>query len=116
VKNTDKVNKNLKMGGNEDAFQQLKAALDRATDQILSGIPESDHVDAMRGVVELIEGHTEEEVKYTLGKMCLVLTQLSAGLKAIQGAPDLQQALQQILPDRVQRLAVAEHELLQMQI
>ena len=67
-------------------------------------------------VVELIEGHTEEEVKYTLGKMCLMLTQISGGLKAIQGAPDLQQALQQILPDRVQRLAVAEHELLQMQV
>jgi hypothetical protein len=31
--------------------------------------------------VELIEGHTDEEVKYTLGKMCLVLTQISAGLK-----------------------------------
>jgi hypothetical protein len=45
-----------------------------------------------------------------------VLTQLSAGLKAIQGAPDLQQDLQQILPDRVQRLAVAVHELLQMQV
>ncbi len=29
---------------------------------------------------------------------------------------DLQQALQQILPDRVQRLAVAEHELLRMQV
>jgi hypothetical protein len=72
------VIKNLKMGGNEDAFQQLKAALDRAIDQILSGIPESDHVDSMCGVVELIEGHTEE-VKYTLGKMCLVLTQISAG-------------------------------------
>ena len=65
------------MGGNEDAFQQLKAALDRAIDQILSVIPESDHVDAVRGVVELIEGHTEEEVKYTLWKMCLVLTQIS---------------------------------------
>ncbi len=78
------VIKNLKMGGNEDAFQQLKAALDRATDQILSVIPESDHVDTMCDVVELIEVHTEEEVKYTLGKMCLVLTQLSAGLKAIQ--------------------------------
>ena len=39
-------------------------------------------------VVELIEGHTEEEVKYTLGKMCLVLTQISAGLKVIQGASD----------------------------
>ncbi len=45
-----------------------------------------------------------------------MLTQLSAGLKAIQGAPDLQQDLQQILPDRVQRLAVAVHELLQMQV
>jgi hypothetical protein len=110
------VIKNLKMGGNEDAFQQLKEALDRATNQILSGIPESDHVDTMLGVVELIEGHTEEEVKYTVGEMCLVLTQLSPDLKAVQGAPDLQQALQQILPDRVQRLAVAEHELLQMQI
>jgi predicted nuclease with TOPRIM domain len=106
----------MAMGGNEEAFQELKAALDRATDQILSGIPEIDHVDAMRGVVELIEGHTEEQVKYTLGKMCLVLTQISAGLKAIQGANELQQALQQILPDRVQRLAVAEHELLQMQV
>jgi len=106
----------MAMSGNEETFQELKAALDRATDQILSGIPESDHVDAMRGVVELIEGHTEEQVKYTLGKMCLVLTQISAGLKAIQGAPELQQALQQILPDRVQRLAVAEHELLQMQV
>ena len=104
------------MGGNEETFQELKAALDRATDQILSGIPESDHVDAMSGVVELIEGHTEEQVKYTLGKMCLVLTQISAGLKAIQGANELQQALQQILPDRVQRLAVTEHELLQMQV
>ncbi len=110
------VIKNLKMGGNEDTFQKLKAVLYRATDQILSGIPESDHVDSIRGVVELIEGHTEEEVKYTLGKMCLVLTQLSAGLKAIQGVPDLHQALQQILPDRVQRLTVTEHELLQMQI
>ncbi len=96
-------------------FQQLKAALDRTIDQILSGILESDHVDSMRGVVELIEGHTEE-VKYTLGKMCLVLTQISAGLKAIQGESDLQQALQQILPNRVQRLAVVEHELLQMQV
>jgi hypothetical protein len=84
------VIKNLKMGGNEDAFQQLKTALDRTIDQILSGILESDHVDTMSGVVELIEGHTEEEVKYTLWKMCLVLTQISAGLKAIQGAPDLQ--------------------------
>ena len=104
------------MSGNEDAFQRLKAALDRARDQILSGIPEIDHVDAMRGVVELIEGHNEEEFKYILSKLCLELTQISAGLKAIQGAPELQQALQQILPDRVQRLAVAEHELLQMQI
>ncbi len=106
----------MKMGGNEDAFQQLKEVLDRAIDQILSGIPESDHVDTMCDVVELIEGHTEEEVKYTLGKMFLVLTQISAGLKAIQGASDLQQALQQIQPDRVQRLSVAEHELLQMQV
>ena len=88
------VIKNLKMVGNDDAFQQLKAALDRAIDQILSGIPESDHVDSTCCVVELIEGHTEKEVKYTLGKMCLVLTQICAGLKAIQGAPDLQQALQ----------------------
>jgi hypothetical protein len=78
----------LKMGGNEDAFQQLKAVLNRAKDQILSDIPESDHVDVMCVVVELIEGHTEEEVKYTLGKMCLVLTQISAGLKVIQGASD----------------------------
>jgi hypothetical protein len=68
------------MDGNEDEFQQLKAVLDRAIDQILSDIPESDHVDAMCDVVELIEGHTEEEVKYTLGKMCLVLTQISAVL------------------------------------
>jgi hypothetical protein len=81
------------MGVNEDVFQQLKADLDRVTDQILSDIPESDHVDTIRGVVESIEGHTEEEVKYTLGKMCLVLTQLSADLKAIQGAPDLHQVL-----------------------
>jgi hypothetical protein len=51
---------------------RLKAALDRTIDQILSGIPESDHVDVIRGVVELIEGHTEEEVKYTVGEMCLV--------------------------------------------
>jgi uncharacterized protein with PIN domain len=78
------------MSGNEDDFQRLKAALDRARDQILSGIPET--------------------------KLCLELTQIPAGLKAIQGEPELQQALQQILPDRVQRLAVAEHELLQMQI
>ena len=104
------------MGGNEDVFQQLKTILDRVTDQILSGIPEIDHLNVMCGVVELIEGHTEEEVKYTLGKMCLVLTQLSAGLKTIQGASDLQQALQQILPDGVQRLVVVEHEVLQMQI
>ena len=39
------------MGGNEDAFQQLKSALDRAIDQILSGIPESDHVDTMCVVI-----------------------------------------------------------------
>ena len=78
---------NLKMSGNEDAFQRLKAALDRARDQILSGIPEIDHVDAMRGVVELIEGHNEEEFKYILSKLCLELTQISAGLKAIQGRP-----------------------------
>jgi len=103
------------MGGNEDVFQQLKSDLDRVIDQILSGIPESDHVDSMCGVVELIEGHTEE-VKYTLGKMCLVLTQISTGLKAIQGVPDFQEVLQQILPDRVQRLDVVEHELLQMQV
>ncbi len=97
-------------------FQQLKSDLDRVIDQILSGIPESDHVDSMCGVVELIEGHAEEEVKYTLGKMCLVLTQISTVLKAIQSAPDFQQVLQQILPDRVQRLTVVEHELLQMQV
>jgi hypothetical protein len=48
--------------------------------------------------------------------MCLVLTQPCAGLKEVQGEPDFQQALQQFLPDRVQRLAVAEHELLQMQV
>ncbi len=110
------VIKILKMGGNEDAFQQLNAALDRVICQILSVIPESDHVDSMCVVVELIEGHTEEEVKYTLGKMCLVLIQISEILKAIQGPPDLHQTLQQILPDRVQRLTVAEHELLQMQV
>ncbi len=46
----------------------------------------------MCDVVELIEGHTEE-VKYTLGKMCFVLTQISVVLKAIQGAPDLQHKL-----------------------
>jgi hypothetical protein len=107
---------NLKMSGNEDAFQRLKSALDRVSDQILSSIPESDHVDAMCGVVELIEGHTEEQMKYIIGKMCFQVSQISAGMKTIQGAPDLQQALQQILPDRVQRLTVAEHELLQMQI
>ena len=90
------------MGGNEDTFQQLKEALDRAIDQILSGIPESDHVDSMCGVIELIEGNIEEEVKYTLGKMCLVLTQISAGLKTIQGSSDLQQVLQQILPYRTE--------------
>jgi hypothetical protein len=78
------------MGGNEDAFRQLKTDLVRTITQILSVIPESDHVDSMSGVVELIEGNTEEEVKYTLGKMCLVLTQISAYLKTIQGAPDLQ--------------------------
>jgi predicted nuclease with TOPRIM domain len=60
------------MSGNEDDFQRLKAALDRARDQILSGIPET--------------------------KLCLELTQIPAGLKAIQGEPELQ------------------HELLQMQI
>jgi hypothetical protein len=63
----------LKVVGNEDVFQQLKVDLDRAIDQILSGIPESDHVDTMCDVVELFEGNTEKEIKYTLGKMCLVL-------------------------------------------
>jgi hypothetical protein len=57
------VIKNLKMGGNEDVFQQLKEDLDQAIDQIQSGIQESDHVDAMCDVVELIEGQPEEEVK-----------------------------------------------------
>ncbi len=98
------VIKNLKMGGNEDVFQQLKVTPDRTIDQILSGILGSDHVDVMCGVVELIEGHTEEEVKYSLGKMCLVLTRISTVLKTIQGAPDLQQVLQHILPNRSQRL------------
>ena len=73
------VIKNLKMDGKEDEFQQLKAALDRAIDQILSGIPESDHVDSIRGVVELIEGHTEEEVKYTLGKIHAGCARFAAG-------------------------------------
>ena len=100
----------------EEAFHIVNAALERAKDQILSGIPERDHVDSMRGVIELIEKHNEDQVKYILGKMCLELTQLSASLKRIQGDPELQQALQQILPDRMKRLAVAEHELLQMQI
>ena len=93
----------------------MSAALERAKDQILSGIPERDHVDAMRGVIELIEEHNEEHVKYILGKMCLEMTQLSASLKSIQGESELQQALQQILPDRVKRLAIAEHDLLQLQ-
>jgi hypothetical protein len=44
---------------------RLQETLDRTIDQILSDIPESDHIDVTRGVVELIEGHTEEEVKYT---------------------------------------------------
>jgi hypothetical protein len=100
----------------EEAFHRVSAALERAKDQILSGIPERDHVDAMRGVIELIEEHNEEHVKYILGKMCLEMTQLSASLKAIQGESELQQALQQILPDRVKRLAIAEHDLLQLQI
>jgi hypothetical protein len=33
----------------------------------------------MRGVVELIGRHTEEEVKYSLGKTFLMFTQISAG-------------------------------------
>ena len=45
----------------------MSAALERAKDQILSGIPERDHVDAMCGVIELIEEHSEEHVKYILG-------------------------------------------------
>ena len=60
----------MAMGGNEEAFQELKAALDRATDQILSGIPEIDHVDAMRGVVELIEGHTENSTRQSAEVGC----------------------------------------------
>jgi hypothetical protein len=48
-------------------------------------LPESDHVDAMRGVVELIEGHTEEQMKYIIGKMCFQVSQISAGMKTIQG-------------------------------
>ena len=53
----------------EEAFHRVNAALERAKDQILSGIPERDHVDAMRGVIELIEEHNEDQVKYILGKM-----------------------------------------------
>ncbi len=59
----------------------------------LSGIPEipeRDHVDVMCGVIELIEEHNEEQVKYILGKMCLEMTQLSASLKAFQGESELQ--------------------------
>jgi DNA repair exonuclease SbcCD ATPase subunit len=100
----------------EEAFHRVSAALERAKDQILCGIPERDHVDAMCGVIELIEEHNEEHVKYILGKMCLEMTQLSASLKAIQGESELKQVLQQILPDRVKRLAIAEHDLLQLQI
>ena len=100
----------------EEAFHKVSAALERAKDQILSGISERDHVDAMRGVIELIEEHNEDQVKYILGKMCSEMTQLSASLKAIQGESELRQALQQILPDRVKRLAIAEHDLLQLQI
>ena len=69
----------------EEAFHVVNAALERAKDQILSGIPERDHVDAMRGVMELIEKHNEEQVKYILGKLCLETTQLSGSLKTIQG-------------------------------
>ena len=44
------------------------------------------------------------------------MTQLSTSLKSIQGESELQQTLQQILPDRVKRLTVGEDELLQMEI
>ena len=47
----------------EEAFHVVNAALERAKDQILSGIPERDHVDAMRGVMELIEKHNEYRVE-----------------------------------------------------
>ena len=72
--------------------------------------------DSNKWRIELIEEHNEEQVKYILGKMWLEMTQLSASLRAIQGESELHQTLQQILPDRVKRLTVAEHELLQMQI
>ena len=68
----------------------------------------------MSGVIELIEEHNEEQVKCILGKMCLDMTKLSSSLKVIQGESELHQVLQQILPDRVKRLTVAEHELLQL--
>ena len=69
----------------EEAFHRVSAALERAKDQILSGIPERDHVDAMCGVIQLIEEHNEEQVKYILGKMCLEMTRIAASLKTIQG-------------------------------
>ncbi len=100
----------------EEEFHSVSAVLDREKDQILSGIPERDRVDVMCGVIELIEEHNGEQMKYILGKMCLEMTHLSTSLRAIQGESELQQTLQQILPDRVERLAVVEHELLQMQI
>jgi hypothetical protein len=52
-------------------FHRVNDTLDRAKDQLLSGILERDHVDVMCGVIELIEEHSEEQVKYILGKMCL---------------------------------------------
>ena len=94
----------------------MNTTLDRVKDQLFSGILERNHIDIIRVVIELIEEHNEEQVKYILGKMCLEMTQLSTSLKTIQGELELQQTLEQILPDKVKWLTITEHELLQMKI
>ena len=38
----------------EEEFHSVSVVLDRGKNQILSGIPERDHVDVMCGVIELI--------------------------------------------------------------
>ena len=79
-----------KVSGKEEVFHRVSVVLDRVKDQLLSGILERDYIDVMIGVIELIEEHNEEQVKYILGKMCLEMTQLSTSLKVIQGESELQ--------------------------
>ena len=59
----------------KEGFHRVNTTLDRSKDQLLSDILERDHIDTMCGVIELIEEHNEDQVKYILGQMCLEMTQ-----------------------------------------